>query len=206
MVLGGRDRIPGVVKEEGEEAAVEFGGAEEEGYVVEIDYLLLIKKPHLPRGHARILVQIRPGRVDDRDVVFLIACAEPINQSINQSIKYPTTSPSPLFHVSWDVGRAGLYGLANLQLNSPWSTARTPPPAPWATRPMSARARGAGRCARRRGCRRGTVMPFSQHGRFSLPPPKGLCPFFLLDGQTRRGGGGGGVGGNVPYVQPGKHG
>ena len=52
--------------------------------MVEIDYLLLIKKPHLPRRHARILVQIRPGRVDDGDVVFLIACAEPINQSINQ--------------------------------------------------------------------------------------------------------------------------
>ena len=71
----------------GGEAAVGFGGAEEEGYVAEIDYLLLIKKPHLPRRHARILVQIRPGRVDDRDVVFLIACAEPINQiSHHQSL------------------------------------------------------------------------------------------------------------------------
>ncbi len=44
----------------------------------------------------------------------------------------------------------------NLQSNSPWSTARTPPPAPWAARPIAARASGAGRCARRRGCRRGT--------------------------------------------------
>ena len=108
----------------------------------------------------------------------------------NQSIKYPTTSPSPLFHVSWDVSRAGQHGLANLQSNSPWSTAHTPPPAPWATHPMSARGRVAGRCARRRGCRRGTVMPLSQHGRFSLPPPKGLCPFFLLDGQWGCWGGG----------------
>lgn len=48
--------------------------------------------------------------------------------------------------------------VAHLQSNSPWSTARTPPPAPWAARPISARASGGGRCVRRRGCRRGTVV------------------------------------------------
>ena len=46
----------------------------------------------------------------------------------------------------------------HLQSNSPLSTARTPPPAPGASRPISAPGwSGEGICVRRRGCRRGTV-------------------------------------------------
>lgn len=51
---------------------------------IENVHLLLIQKPHLPRRHGRILVQIRPRRVDDGYVVFLIACAPPV-ESVTQS-------------------------------------------------------------------------------------------------------------------------
>ena len=36
-------------------------------------HLFRIHEAHLARRHGGVLVQVRPGRVDDRDVVFLIA-------------------------------------------------------------------------------------------------------------------------------------
>lgn len=38
-----------------------------------IDYHLLIHEPDLARRHGRRFEQVRPGRVDDRDVFFLVA-------------------------------------------------------------------------------------------------------------------------------------
>jgi hypothetical protein len=35
--------------------------------------LLLILKANLAYGHAAILLEVRPRRVDDRDVIFLVA-------------------------------------------------------------------------------------------------------------------------------------
>lgn len=36
--------------------------------------LFRIHEPDLSRCHAGVLVQVRPGRVDDGDVVFFVAC------------------------------------------------------------------------------------------------------------------------------------
>lgn len=39
-----------------------------------IKYLLIILESHLTNSHAPILLQIRPWRVDDSDVVLLVTC------------------------------------------------------------------------------------------------------------------------------------
>ena len=54
-------------------------------------YPFRIPKPHLPRRHAGILVQVRPRRVDDRDVVFLIAYAHAGNHTV------PSSAPRSLY-------------------------------------------------------------------------------------------------------------
>ena len=61
-------------------------------YIYGETYPFRIPKPHLPRRHAGILVQVRPRRVDDRDVVFLIAYARTGNHTI------PSSAPRSLSH------------------------------------------------------------------------------------------------------------
>ena len=52
----------------------------------------------------------------------------------------------------WQLGKGPVGGTVgrdpNLQSNSPWSTARNPPPAPWAYSPMIALSRAGGRRVR----------------------------------------------------------
>lgn len=39
-----------------------------------VGYLFAVVETYLACSHASVLVQVRPWRVDDRDVFFLIAC------------------------------------------------------------------------------------------------------------------------------------
>ena len=77
-------------------------------------YLLLIMEPYLSGSHPSIFVQIRPGRVDDCHVIFLVACVYALSHCSEPS--YPLLR-----------GRERGRGRDYHQLNSPWSIGRNPP-------------------------------------------------------------------------------
>lgn len=127
-------------------------------------YLFRIHKPDLARRHAGVFAQVRPGGVDDGHVVLFVAY-----------LRKPRSVFLLVFPLILEVHKQ-----TNLQSNSPLSTARSPPAIPSAARPTATAAAvllllllrhhedahqsapspasGAGICARRRGCRRGTVF------------------------------------------------
>jgi len=60
------------------EGVGEMGQAEGRGKGMEgRRHLLRIMEANLPDGHTAILFEVRPGRIDDRDVVALIAYQKP---------------------------------------------------------------------------------------------------------------------------------
>lgn len=82
-------------------------GEEEEGGK---RYLLLIMEPYLSGSHPGVLVQIRPGRVDDCHVIFLVACVYALSHGSEPSLCTREREKRD-YH----------------RLNLPWSIGRSPP-------------------------------------------------------------------------------
>lgn len=97
-------------------------------------HLSLILKPNLTDRHASILLQVRPRRIHNRDIIFLIPCAQSA-YVLHVSVADTTTYP---------------------QYYSPWSTAHNQPKAPLSSSPSPRPQVTAHRYVLTRDCRRGT--------------------------------------------------
>lgn len=158
----------------------------EEGVGGRDRYLLLVMEADLTGRHAGVLVEVRPGRVNDRYVVLLVAFIPISTLSLSlPTYKGPRATPAPDFTAlgrsghgvrkMWIVGMRER-GRTDLQSSSPSSVERSHPPAPRAGCPIPSPPAAAGRRVRWRGCRRGTSFPLIHQSFLCLLPiPSCAC-------------------------------